>query len=206
MGFVRIGGSTVGIVANQPRVMAGCLDINASDKAGRFVSICDSFNIPLVTLVDVPGFLPGLSQEYGGIIRHGAKLLHAYCEATVPKVTVVLRKAYGGAYIAMCSKHLGADAVLAWPGAEIAVMGPDGAANIIFRDAIKKAPDPAAMRREKLEEYKAEFSNPYQAAKRGFVDDVIEPALTRSRVASALAMLAAKQEARPQKKHGNFPV
>lgn len=186
--------------------MAGCLDINASDKAGRFVSICDSFNIPLVTLVDVPGFLPGLSQEYGGIIRHGAKLLHAYCEATVPKVTVVLRKAYGGAYIAMCSKHLGADAVLAWPGAEIAVMGPDGAANIIFRDAIKKAPDPAAMRREKLEEYKAEFSNPYQAAKRGFVDDVIEPALTRSRVASALAMLAAKQEARPQKKHGNFPV
>ena len=206
VGFVRIGGSTVGIVANQPRVMAGCLDINASDKAGRFVSICDSFNIPLVTLVDVPGFLPGLSQEYGGIIRHGAKLLHAYCEATVPKVTVVLRKAYGGAYIAMCSKHLGADAVLAWPGAEIAVMGPDGAANIIFRDAIKKAPDPAAMRREKLEEYKAEFSNPYQAAKRGFVDDVIEPALTRSRVASALAMLAAKQEARPQKKHGNFPV
>ena len=206
MGFVRIGGSTVGIVANQPRVMAGCIDINASDKAGRFVSICDSFNIPLVTLVDVPGFLPGLSQEYGGIIRHGAKLLHAYCEATVPKVTVVLRKAYGGAYIAMCSKHLGADAVLAWPGAEIAVMGPDGAANIIFRDAIKKAPDPAAMRREKLEEYKAEFSNPYQAAKRGFVDDVIEPALTRSRVASALAMLAAKQEARPQKKHGNFPV
>ena len=206
IGFARINGETVGIVANQPRVMAGCLDINASDKAGRFISICDSFNIPLVTLVDVPGFLPGIQQEYGGIIRHGAKMLHAYCEATVPKVTVVLRKAYGGAYIAMCSKHLGADMVLAWPGAEIAVMGAAGAANIVFKHDIENAEDPAAARAQKCEEYKAEFSNPYQAAKRGFVDDVIEPAETRARIADALSMLSGKSETRPQKKHGNFPV
>lgn len=205
-GFGRINGQTVGIIANQPRVMAGCLDINASDKAGRFVSICDSFNIPLVTFVDVPGFLPGINQEYGGIIRHGAKLLHAYCEATVPKVTVVVRKAYGGAYIAMCSKHLGADMVLAWPTAEIAVMGPQGAANIIFKNDIEESADPAQTRAEKIEAYKAEFSNPFQAAKRGFVDDVIEPAETRMRISSALSMLAGKSETRPAKKHGNFPV
>lgn len=205
-GFARVGGQTVGIIANQPKVMAGCLDINASDKAGRFVSICDSFNIPLLTLVDVPGFLPGIQQEYGGIIRHGAKLLHAYCEATVPKVTVVLRKAYGGAYIAMCSKHLGADMVFSWPLAEIAVMGSQGAANIIFKNDIDKSEDPQATRAEKLEEYKAKFSNPYQAAKRGFVDDVIEPAQTRMRIASAFSMLSDKQETRPGKKHGNFPV
>ena len=205
-GFARIGGESVGIVANQPRVMAGCLDINASDKAGRFISICDSFNIPLLTLVDVPGFLPGIQQEYGGIIRHGAKMLHAYCEASVPKVTVVVRKAYGGAYIAMCSKHLGADMVLAWPGAEIAVMGHQGAANIVFKHDIDNSADPVAERAKKCEEYKAEFSNPYQAAKRGFVDDVIEPHETRIRVASALSMLSNKHESRPKKKHGNFPV
>ncbi len=205
-GFGRINGQTVGIIANQPRVMAGCLDINASDKAGRFVSICDSFNIPLVTFVDVPGFLPGINQEYGGIIRHGAKLLHAYCEATVPKVTVVVRKAYGGAYIAMCSKHLGADMVLAWPMAEIAVMGPQGAANIIFKNDIEASADPDQTRAEKIEAYKAEFSNPFQAAKRGFVDDVIEPAETRMRISGALSMLSNKNESRPAKKHGNFPV
>jgi acetyl-CoA carboxylase carboxyltransferase component len=205
-GFGRVGGQTVGIIANQPRVMAGCLDINASDKAGRFISICDSFNIPILTFVDVPGFLPGVNQEHGGIIRHGAKMLFAYSQATVPKITIVVRKAYGGAYLAMCSKDLGADMVLAWPMAEIAVMGPDGAANIIFKKDIDASADPAATRAEKIEEYRKSFSNPYQAAKRGFVDDVIEPALTRQKIASALFLLASKRENRPPKKHGNFPV
>jgi methylmalonyl-CoA decarboxylase alpha subunit len=205
-GYARIGGQTVGILANQPRVMAGCLDINASDKGSRFISICDSFNIPLLNFVDVPGFLPGTNQEYGGIIRHGAKMLYAYSEATVPKITVVLRKAYGGAYIAMCAKDLGADMVFAWPMAEIAVMGPDGAANIIFKKEIEASDDPAKTRQEIIADYTEKFSNPYQAAARGFVDDVIKPSETRQRVASALLMLASKREANPAKKHGNFPV
>ncbi len=205
-GFARIGGKSVGILANQPKAMAGCLDINASDKAGRFISICDSFNVPMVTFVDVPGFLPGVSQEYGGIIRHGAKMLYAYSEATVPKITVITRKAYGGAYLAMCAKHLGADMVFAWPQAEIAVMGAEGAANIIFKKEIDASADPNATRKEKIEEYRAEFATPYQAAKRGFVDDVIVPNETRQKVAAALNMLASKRESRPAKKHGNFPV
>jgi len=205
-GFARIGGKSVGILANQPKSMAGCLDINASDKASRFISICDSFNVPLVTFVDVPGFLPGVNQEYGGIIRHGAKMLYAYSEATVPKITVVLRKAYGGAYIAMCAKQLGADMVFAWPQAEIAVMGPDGAANIIFKKEIDASENPAETRANKLAEYRAEFATPYQAAKRGHVDDVIVPSETRQKVAAALNMLASKRENRPSKKHGNFPV
>ncbi len=205
-GFGRIGGSTVGILANQPKVMAGCLDINASDKAARFISFCDSFNIPLVTFVDVPGFLPGVNQEYGGIIRHGAKMLYAYSDATVPKITMVVRKAYGGAYLAMCSKDLGADQVFAWPTAEIAVMGPDGAANIIFKKEIEGSTNPAATRKEMIAEYKEKFANPYKAAARGFVDDVIEPSQTRQMLAAALDMLKNKRERRPAKKHGNFPV
>ena len=206
IGFGRVGGKTVGILANQPRVMAGCLDINASDKASRFISFCDCFNIPLVTFVDVPGFLPGVNQEYGGIIRHGAKMLYAYSEATCPKITVVTRKAYGGAYLAMCSKDLGADMVFAWPTAEIAVMGPDGAANIVYRKEIEASADPAATRLEKVEEYKKNFANPYQAASRGFVDDVIEPAHTRWHIANALELLESKKEELPEKKHGSFPV
>ena len=205
-GFGRMNGKTVGVLANQPTVMAGCLDINASDKAGRFISICDSFNIPILTFVDVPGFLPGTKQEYGGIIRHGAKMLYAYSEATVPKITVVVRKAYGGAYLAMCSKDMGADMVLAWPSAEIAVMGPDGAANIIFRKEIESADDPASARVQKIEEYKEQFANPYAAAVRGFVDDVIEPSETRVKVIAALTLLEGKEEHLPKKKHGNFPV
>ncbi len=205
-GFGRIGGESIGIIANQPKVMAGCLDINASDKAAKFITFCDAFNIPIVTFVDVPGFLPGVAQEYGGIIRHGAKMLYAFSEATVPKITVIVRKSYGGAYLAMCSKDLGADQVIAWPGAEIAVMGPDGAANIIFKKDIEGAEDPAAKRAEKIAEYKEKFANPYKAAARGFVDDVIEPRFTRARVASALDMLATKREERPAKKHGNLPV
>ena len=205
-GFARIDGYTVGILANQPNSMAGCLDINASDKSSRFVAFCDCFNIPMVTFVDVPGFLPGSQQEYGGIIRHGAKMLYAYSEATAPKITVIVRKAYGGAYLAMCSKHLGADSVFAWPSAEIAVMGPDGAANIIFRKEIEKSSDPKATRAEKIAEYTEQFATPYQAAARGFVDDVIEPAYTRKYLANSLAMLTNKREIHPPKKHGNFPV
>ncbi len=204
--FARIAGRSVGILANQPRILAGCLDIDASDKACRFITTCDSFNIPLVNLVDVPGFLPGTAQEYGGIIRHGAKMLYAYSNASVPKITVVLRKGYGGAYIAMCAKELGADIVLAWPMAEIAVMGPEGAANIIFRREIEEASDSEAVRSEKIEQYRREFSNPYQAASRGFVDDVIEPAETRVRIASSLIMLEDKRESVPRRKHGIFPV
>ncbi|MDR1977542.1 MAG: methylmalonyl-CoA carboxyltransferase [Synergistaceae bacterium] len=205
-GFARVGGRSVGIIASQPQVMAGCIDINASDKASRFISICDSFNVPLLSFVDVPGFMPGTNQEYGGIIRHGAKLLYAYSEASVPKVTVIVRKAYGGAYIAMCSRHLGADMVLAWPTSEIAVMGADGAANIIFKKEIESSGNPEETRKAKIGEYTAEFSNPYQAAKRGYIDDVIKPSETRKRVASALRILADKCESRPAKKHGNFPV
>jgi len=204
--FARLAGRSVGIIANQPKVMAGVLDINASDKAARFIRFCDAFNIPLVTLVDTSGYLPGVAQEHGGVIRHGAKILYAYSEATVPKLTVILRKAYGGAYIAMCSRHLGADQVFAWPSAEIAVMGPDGAANIIFKREIDEAPDPAALRKEKIEEYKAEFANPYKAARRGYIDDVIDPARTRPRLAAALGMLLGKRERGPSRKHGNMPV
>ncbi|MCF6461109.1 acyl-CoA carboxylase subunit beta [Clostridium sp. Cult3] len=205
-GYIRLNGKTVGVVANQPRVLAGCLDINASDKAGRFIRTCDAFNIPLLNLVDVPGFLPGTDQEYGGIIRHGAKMLYAYSEATVPKVTVIIRKAYGGAYIAMCNKELGADQVLAWPNAEIAVMGPDGAANIIFKHDIKQSEDPIETRQQKIEEYRDTVANPYIAAERGYVDDVIIPSITRPRLISAFDMLESKRESNPSKKHGNLPV
>jgi len=182
------------------------LDINASDKASRFIRFCDSFNIPLVTLTDTAGYLPGVGQEHGGVIRHGAKLLYAYSEATVPKITVIVRKAYGGAYIAMCSRHLGADQVFAWPSAEIAVMGPEGAANIIFKKDIEEATDPAAARKDKIQEYKDNFANPYKAAARGYVDDVIDPSATRARLASALTMLLGKREKRPAKKHANMPL
>jgi len=206
IGFVRLNGRSVGLVANQPKVKAGALDINASDKAARFIRFCDSFNIPIITLTDVPAFLPGVDQEHNGIIRHGAKLLYAYSEATVPKVNVILRKAYGGAYIAMSSKHLGTDLVFAWPTAEIAVMGPEGAANIIFRKEIENADDPIAKRHEKIEEYRERFTNPYMAAARGYVDDIIEPEATRPRLISALEMLQSKRETRPPKKHGNMPI
>ncbi len=206
VGFARMNGSTVGIVANQPKVLAGSLDVDSSDKAARFIRFCDSFNIPIITFTDVPGYLPGVEQEHNGIIRHGAKLLYAYSEATVPKINVILRKAYGGAYIAMSSKHLGADMVFAWPTAEIAVMGPDGAANIIFKNDIATSADPITTRQEKIEEYRQKFANPYEAAKRGYIDDVIEPDSTRPRIISALEMLASKRESRPAKKHGNLPV
>ena len=204
--FIRLNGKSVGVIASQPKAMAGCLDINAADKASRFIRTCDSFNIPLLTLEDVPGFLPGTQQEHGGIIRHGAKMLYAYSEATVPKVTVITRKAYGGAYIGMCSKHLGADMVFAWPDAEIAVMGADGAANIIFSKEIKAAADPAAKRKEKIAEYQEAMMNPYVAAARGYVDDVILPGETRKRVISAFEALAGKRVDRPKKKHGNIPL
>lgn len=205
-GFGRINGQSIGIVANQPTMMAGCLDMNAGDKAARFIRTCDSFNIPLLTFVDVPGFLPGTAQEYGGIIRHGAKILYAYSEATVPKVTLITRKAYGGAYVAMCSKSLGADMVFAWPTAEIAVMGSEGAVNIIFKHDISKSEDKAATKEKLLKEYEAEFATPYKAAERGFVDDVIEPRRTRQRIIDAFTMLAGKREKRPAKKHGNIPL
>ena len=204
--FIRLNGKSVGVIASQPKAMAGCLDINAADKASRFIRTCDSFNIPLMTLEDVPGFLPGTQQEHGGIIRHGAKMLYAYSEASVPKVTVITRKAYGGAYIGMCSKHLGADMVFAWPDAEIAVMGADGAANIIFAKDIKTAADPAAQRKAKIAEYQKAMMNPYVAAARGYVDDVILPSETRKRVISAFEALAGKRVDRPKKKHGNIPL
>jgi len=205
-GFARMNGMSVGIVANQPMVMAGSLDVDSSDKAARFIRFCDSFNIPIITLTDVPGYMPGVEQERSGIIRKGAKLLYAYAEATVPLVNVILRKAYGGAYIAMSSKHLGADMVFAWPTAEIAVMGPDGAANIIFKKEIAESADPIGMRAEKIEEYKNKFASPYEAAKRGYVDDIIEPDSTRPRIIAALEMLLGKRETRPAKKHGNIPL
>jgi acetyl-CoA carboxylase carboxyltransferase component len=206
VGFSRLNGTTVGIIANQPKIMAGVLDVNSSDKGARFIRFCDAFNIPLLTFTDTSGYLPGVGQEHSGIIRHGAKMLYAFSEATVPKVNVILRKAYGGAYIAMNSKHLGADMVFAWPSAEIAVMGPEGAANIIFRKDIAQAADPVAARNEKIAEYKDKFSNPYVAASRGYVDDVIVPAETRVRLISAFEMLASKRENRPAKKHGNIPL
>jgi methylmalonyl-CoA decarboxylase alpha subunit len=204
--FARLNGKSVGIIANQPANLAGCLDINASDKAGRFVRTCDAFNIPLFTIVDVPGFLPGTAQETGGIIRHGAKLLYAYSEATVPKVTLVVRKAYGGAYIAMCCRELGADIVYAWPSAEIAVMGPEGAINIVFKNEIDAAEDKVKARSDKIEEYRGKFATPYIAAARGYVDDVIEPAASRKMIISAFEMLVSKREKLPAKKHGNIPV
>ncbi len=205
-GFARLGGRSVGIVAQQPAVLAGALDINASTKAARFVRTCDCFNIPLVTFVDVPGFLPGVGQEHGGIIRHGAKLLYAYCEATVPKLTVITRKAYGGAYDVMSSKHVRGDMNFAWPMAEIAVMGAEGAVNIIFREQIAAAADPAAERARLVAEYEAQFNNPYIAAARGYIDDVILPSETRPRLIRALEMLRDKRETNPAKKHGNIPL
>ncbi|OWZ83100.1 acyl-CoA carboxylase subunit beta [Natranaerobius trueperi] len=206
IGFARLNGRTVGVVANQPSHLAGCLDINASDKGARFIRYCDSFNIPLITFQDVPGYLPGTAQEHGGIIRHGAKLLYAYSEATVPKLTVILRKSYGGSYIAMCSKSLMADVVYAYPSAEIAVMGPEGAANIIFKKEIENSDDPEQTRQEKIDEYREQFANPYVAASRGRVDDIIDPRETRPRLIYALETLDNKREERPAKKHGNFPV
>lgn len=207
-GFARLSGRPVGIVASQPLVLAGCLDIDASDKASRFVRFCDSFNIPLITLVDVPGYLPGTQQEWGGIIRHGAKLLWCYSEATVPKLTVVTRKNYGGSYIAMSSRHLGADMVFSWPNAEIAVMGAQGAANIIssYRKEIKAAENPEEKRKEKIAEYEEAFNNPYKAAERGYVDAVIRPSETRARLIDALEIMASKTEYMPPKKHGNIPL
>ena len=206
VGFGRLNGRSVGIVAQQPAVLAGCLDINSSDKAARFVRFCDCFNIPLITFEDVPGFLPGVAQEHGGIIRHGAKLLYAYCEATVPKITVITRKAYGGAYDVMSSKHIRGDINYAWPTAEIAVMGPDGAVNIIFRDEIASAADPEAERARLVAEYRDRFANPYVAAARGYIDDVIEPKETRPRLIAALEMLRNKRDNNPPKKHANMPL
>ncbi len=206
VGFLRMNGESIGVIANQPKVLAGCLDINASDKASRFIRMCDAFNIPLLTLVDVPGFLPGTEQEYGGIIRHGAKMLYAYSEATVPKVTLITRKAYGGAYIGMCSKHLGGDIVLAWPTAEIAVMGAEGAANIIFSKEIAADTDPEVKRQEKIDEYLESMMNPYVAAARGYLDDVILPAESRQRLISSFDTLRSKRASVATKKHGNIPL
>jgi propionyl-CoA carboxylase beta chain len=206
VGFARLGGHSIGIVANQPAVLAGVLDIEASEKAARFVRFCDSFNVPLLTFVDVPGFLPGLDQEHGGIIRSGAKLLYAYCETTVPKMTVITRKAYGGAYDVMSSKHIRGDVNFAWPSAEIAVMGPEGAVNIIFRKELAQAENPEERRQELVEEYREKFANPYVAASRGYIDDVIEPRDTRPRLINALEMLSNKRENNPPKKHGNVPL
>jgi acetyl-CoA carboxylase carboxyltransferase component len=205
-GFARLDGHSIGIVANQPKVNAGTLDIDASEKASRFVRFCDSFNIPILTFVDVPGFLPGTEQEFGGIIRHGAKLLYAFAEATVPRMTVITKKAYGGAYLVMNSKHLRADVSFAWPTAEIAVMGAEGAVNVVFRKEIEKAADPEGRRRELIQEYREKFSTPYAAAERGFIDDVIEPAETRPRLIKALRMLSTKRETIPARKHGNIPL
>ncbi len=206
VGFARLDGRSVGIVGNQPKVRGGTLDIDASEKASRFVRFCDAFNIPILTFVDVPGFMPGKEQEYGGIIRHGAKLLYAFAEATVPRMTVITRKAYGGAYVVMNSKHLRADVSFAWPTAEIAVMGAEGAVNIVFRKEIEKAADPKAKRADLIDEYKRKFSTPYAAAERGFIDDVIEPAETRKRLIQSLRMLSTKRESVPARKHGNIPL
>jgi propionyl-CoA carboxylase beta chain len=206
VGFARLGGRSVGVVAQQPAVLAGVLDINSSVKGARFVRFCDAFNIPLVTFVDVPGFLPGTAQEHGGIIKHGAKLLYAYCEATVPKLAVITRKAYGGAYDVMSSKHIRGDLNLAWPTAEIAVMGPEGAIDIVFRRELDAAEDREGMRARLAAEYRAKFATPYVAAARGYIDDVIEPRETRPRLISALEMLAAKRDRNPPRKHGNIPL
>jgi acetyl-CoA carboxylase carboxyltransferase component len=206
VGFARLNGRSVGVVAQQPSVLAGVLDINASIKAARFVRFCDCFNIPLITFEDVPGFMPGVAQEHGGIIRHGAKLLYAYCEATVPKITVITRKAYGGAYDVMSSKHIRGDMNYAWPTAEIAVMGPDGAVNIIYRDEIARSPNPEETRQRLIEEYRAKFATPYVAAARGYLDDIIEPKETRPKLIAALELLKSKRDSNPPKKHGNIPL
>jgi propionyl-CoA carboxylase beta chain len=205
-GFARLGGHAVGVVGNQPAALAGVLDIDASIKAARFVRTCDAFNIPLVTFVDVPGFLPGTAQEWGGIIRHGAKLLYAFAEATVPKLTVITRKAYGGAYDVMSSKHIRADFNVAWPTAEVAVMGPEGAVNIVFRHELESAGDPDGQRAELIADYKERFANPYTAAERGYVDDVIEPRRTRPWLVAALETALPKHEPKPKRKHGNIPL
>jgi propionyl-CoA carboxylase beta chain len=209
VGFARLSGRPVGIVANQPAFLAGVLDINSSVKGARFVRFCDAFNIPLITFEDVPGFLPGANQEYGGIIRHGAKLLFAFAEATVPKITVITRKAYGGAYCVMASKHIRADVNYAWPTAEIAVMGPEGAVDIVYKSELAKVKDPGEReraRRQKIEEFRDRFANPYVAADRGFVDAVIQPRQTRRRIIQALEMLQNKRDKNPAKKHGNIPL
>jgi propionyl-CoA carboxylase beta chain len=206
VGFARMDGRSVGIVANQPAFLAGCLDINSSMKGARFVRFCDAFNIPLLTFVDVPGFLPGTDQEFGGIIRHGSKLLYAYAEATVPKITVITRKAYGGAYCVMGSKHLRTDVNFAYPTAEIAVMGAEGAVNIVYRRELTAAADQDTARKQKIEEFRERFANPFIAAERGFIDDVIEPRETRPKVIRALRMLANKVDTMPRKKHGNIPL
>jgi propionyl-CoA carboxylase beta chain len=206
VGFARLGGRSIGIVANQPAHLAGTLDIDASVKAARFVRFCDAFNIPLVTFEDVPGFLPGTRQEYGGIIRHGAKLLFAFAEATVPKLTVITRKAYGGAYCVMSSKHIRTDVNFAWPTAEIAVMGPEGAVNILYRRELEQAADPQAARAARVAEFREKFANPYVAAERGFIDEVIRPRQTRAKLIAALAVLETKRDKNPPKKHGNIPL
>jgi acetyl-CoA carboxylase carboxyltransferase component len=205
-GFARVNGRAVGVVGNQPQVLAGVLNIDASEKGARFVRTCDAFNIPLVTFVDVPGFMPGTDQEYGGIIRHGAKLLYAYCESTVPRVQIITRKAYGGAYVVMNSKSIGADLAFAWPSAELAVMGPEGAVEIVYRRDLAEAADPVGRRKELVEEYTQAYANPYAAAERGYVDDVIDPAETRSVLARSLELLLSKREDLPKRKHGNMPL
>jgi len=208
IGFIRLNGRSVGVIANQPLVLAGCLDIDASDKIARFIRFCDAFNIPLLTFVDVPGYLPGTDQEWNGVIRHGAKILWSYSEATVPKLTVTTRKSYGGAYIAMSSQHLGADVLFAWPSAEIAVMGAQGAVNIVgtYRKELKKADDPEAKRQELIQDYEEKFNTPYIAAERGYIDAVIKPSETRSRLIASLEIMITKKESLPPKKHGNIPV
>jgi acetyl-CoA carboxylase carboxyltransferase component len=205
-GFARVDGRPVGVVGNQPMILAGVLDIESAEKAARFVRTCDAFNIPLITFVDVPGFLPGVDQEYGGIIRHGAKLLYAFCEATVPRIQIITRKAYGGAYVVMNSKSIGADLAFAWPTAELAVMGPQGAVEIVYRRELAEANDPAARRAELVDEYTEKYANPYAAAERGYVDDVIDPAETRVKIVAGLAMLRTKREELPRRKHGNMPL
>jgi len=206
VGFARFGGRSAGIVANQPAVLAGCLDIDASVKAARFVRFCDAFNVPLVVFEDVPGFLPGTAQEWGGIIRQGAKLLYAFAEATVPKITVITRKAYGGAYCVMASKHLRTDLNFAYPAAEIAVMGPEGAVNVLYRRELAQAEDPEALRAQKAAEFREKFANPYVAADRGFIDEVIPPRATRAKIIAGLEMTAGKRDRNPPRKHGNVPL
>ena len=206
IGFARIAGRPVGIVGNQPMVLAGVLNIEASEKGARFVRMCDAFNIPIITFVDVPGFLPGTDQEYGGIIRHGAKLLYAFCESTVPRISIITRKAYGGAYVVMNSKSIGADLAFAWPSAELAVMGSQGAVEIVYRSELTNATDPDALRAELVDEYTERYATPYIAAERGYVDDVIDPAETRRVLVKSLEMLSTKREELPKRKHGNMPL
>jgi acetyl-CoA carboxylase carboxyltransferase component len=205
-GFARIDGHTIGLISNQPAILAGVLDIDSSEKAARFVRTCDAFNVPIVTFVDVPGFMPGVDQEYGGIIRHGAKLLYAFCEATVPRISIITRKAYGGAYVVMNSKSIGADLAYAWPSAELAVMGSSGAVEIVYRRELMSSDDPNTTRKQLIEEYEERYANPYIAAERGFIDDVIDPAQTRQILSRALDLLRGKREDLPKRKHGNVPL